>query len=289
MDTNLNKVLQVDKICINFGGINALKDISLSINKNKITCIIGPNGAGKTTFFNCITGFYKATSGTITLHNNNKEILINKIISENFLAEDFLNYKKTFTKLYYKLFGGSHLVNRYGIARTFQNIRLFKDITVVENLLIAQHNFLNTNIISGFFNTKSYKYQLNKAIHESYKWLKFFNIEKYANHLAKDLSYGIQKKVEIARAMCTRPILLCLDEPAAGLNNKETAELSEYLQKIKKEYNLTIALIEHDMDLVMKISDYIYVLDNGSLLTQGTPNIIKKDPKVISAYLGVEY
>jgi len=282
-----NQILNIQNLSISFGGINALKNISLNIHKDQITCIIGPNGAGKTTFFNCITGFYKATNGDIIL-NKDKEIYINHLLGEKFYINDFLSIKAFTKKFYYKLFGGSHLVNQNGIARTFQNIRLFSDITVMENLLIAQHNYLITNIISGFFNTKSYRKSLEQAIDKAHNWLNFFNIDKYANHLAKDLSYGIQKKVEIARAMCTGPILLCLDEPAAGLNNKETEELSEYLTKIKESENISILLIEHDMDMVMNISDYIYVLDNGALLTHGKPDVIKKDKQVIAAYLGVE-
>lgn len=287
MINKANQILNIENLSISFGGINALKDISINIPKDKITCIIGPNGAGKTTFFNCITGFYKATSGNIIL-NKDKEIYINHLLGEKFNLNDFINLKKFSKKFYYKLFGGSHLANQNGIARTFQNIRLFSEVTVMENLLIAQHNYLITNIVSGFFNTKSYKQSLQEAIEKAHDWLKFFNIDKHANHLAKDLSYGIQKKVEIARAMCTRPILLCLDEPAAGLNNKETKELSDYLIKIKESEKISILLIEHDMDMVMNISDYIYVLDNGSLLTHGKPDVIKNDKQVISAYLGVD-
>jgi len=288
MTNQTNQILKIQNLSINFGGIHALKDISINIHKDQITGIIGPNGAGKTTFFNCITGFYKATSGNIIL-NKDKETHINHLLGEKIYIKDLLHLKVFIKKLYYKLFGGSHLVNQNGIARTFQNIRLFSDITVMENLLIAQHNYLITNIISGFFNTRLYKQSLEQAINTTHNWLDFFNIDKYANYLAKDLSYGIQKKIEIARALCTRPILLCLDEPAAGLNNKETSELSDYLNKIKESQNISILLIEHDMDMVMNISDYIYVLDNGSLLAHGKPNDIKKNPDVIAAYLGVEH
>lgn len=284
-----NQLLSVQNLNMQFGGIKALEQINLDIPANYITAIIGPNGAGKTTLFNCITGFYKPTTGHVVLNHNNTSINLNTLLGEKVILKNFLEpslIKKNLLKIYYQWFGGAHLVNRSGIARTFQNIRLFTNMTVIENLLVAQHVSLNRSILAGIFNTEKYQASEKKAINNAYRWLKICGLEKFSNYLAGSLPYGHQRLLEIARAMCTNPKLICLDEPAAGLNPTETESLSFLITKLCKNYNTTVVLIEHDMDLVMNISDNIYVLDHGSVIAHGTPKEIRNNPDVIAAYLG---
>ncbi len=285
MDTLIN----INNLKMNFGGIQALTDINIAIPKNKITAIIGPNGAGKTTLFNCITGFYKPSHGHIFLNTNDTTINLNNLLGEDLKISDLITPNKlreNLTKIYYNWFGGAHLINRIGIARTFQNIRLFANMTVLENLLVAQHTQINKKIISGLLNLKKFQDSESKAIQKAVHWLEICNIKQLANAQAGSLAYGHQRLTEIARAMCTSPKLICLDEPAAGLNSTETQMLSCLIKKLCEKYNTTVVLIEHDMDLVMKISDQIYVLDHGSVIATGTPTEIRNNPAVISAYLG---
>lgn len=285
----MSTLINVNNLSMQFGGISALNNVDLTIPEHKITAIIGPNGAGKTTLFNCITGFYKPTNGNIFLNRGNISINLNTLLGEEIKLLDLIkisNLKENLVKIYYKWFGGAHLINRAGIARTFQNIRLFTNMTVLENLLVAQHVHINKNIISGLFNLKNFQESEQHAIEKAVKWLEICNIKKYANDEAGSLSYGHQRLTEIARAMCTDPKLICLDEPAAGLNSNETKELSLLIKRLCEKYNTTVVLIEHDMDLIMNISDQIYVLDHGAVIAKGTPTEIRNNPAVISAYLG---
>jgi branched-chain amino acid transport system ATP-binding protein len=270
-------VLSVEKLMMHFGGIKALNDVSLKVKRNSIFALIGPNGAGKTTVFNCLTGFYKASGGKIELNVRGQRTNVIKMLGEPFKPTDFVSPKSFISRLRYKMFGGTHLVNRAGLARTFQNIRLFKEMSVLENLLVAQHMWVNRNLLAGILNTKGYRKAESDALDHAFYWLEVVDLVDCANRLAGELSYGQQRRLEIARAMCTRPQIICLDEPAAGLNPQET-----------DEHDLTVVLIEHDMGMVMSISDHIVVLDHGVVIAEGGPDAIRNDPKVIAAYLGAD-
>jgi branched-chain amino acid transport system ATP-binding protein len=265
-------VLSVEKLMMHFGGIKALSDVSLKVHRNSIFALIGPNGAGKTTVFNCLTGFYKASGGKIELNVRGEQTNVIQLLGESFKPIDFVSPKSFATRLFYKMFGGTHLVNRAGLARTFQNIRLFKEMSVLENLLVAQHMWVNRNMLAGILNTKGYRKAESDALDHAFYWLEVVDLVDCANRLAGELSYGQQRRLEIARAMCTRPQIICLDEPAAGLN----------------PHDLTVVLIEHDMGMVMSISDHIVVLDHGIVIAEGGPDAIRNDPKVIAAYLGAD-
>lgn len=261
-------ILQVNHLTMRFGGLVAIDDLSFQAKRNDITAIIGPNGAGKTTVFNCITGFYKPTEGMIGLYHLDHE--------EPFLLERMEEH---------------HISEHAHVARTFQNIRLFGGMTVLENLLVAQHNRLRKASfysIAGLFGLERFKKAEAEAIDFASYWLEKLRLIERADDAAADLPYGAQRRLEIARCMCTRPVLLCLDEPAAGLNARESAELNEILVWIKQEHGTSILLIEHDMGVVMGISDHIVVLDYGQKISDGTPEFIRNDPAVIAAYLGVE-
>lgn len=281
-------ILQVDNLMMRFGGIKALNDVSLSVERGSVTSLIGPNGAGKTTVFNCLTGFYRATGGRIMLNANQRSTDVIQILGQKIHPQDWLNPARLGSRVWYKMFGGAHLVNRAGLARTFQNIRLFREMSVVENLLVAQHMQVNRQLLAGVLNSRGYREAENRALDRAFYWLESVDLVSSANRLAGTLSYGQQRRLEIARAMCTRPELICLDEPAAGLNPVETDALSQILHRLRADHRISVLLIEHDMPMVMRISDHIVVLDHGDVIAQGTPQQIRHDPKVIAAYLGAD-
>ena len=262
-------LLSVRDLGMRFGGIQALSKVSFGVAEGSISALIGPNGAGKTTVFNCVTGFYLPSTGSMELRLDGKAQDLGALLASQF-------------------FGGSHRIARVGIARTFQNIRLFRDMTVLENLLVAQHHSQNHNLLAGFFRTASYRRAEQAAIDNAIAWLKVVGLRESANRLAGTLPYGHQRRLEIARAMCTHPRLICLDEPAAGLNPRETQELAALIRELRQDYKATVLLIEHDMSLVMGISDHIVVLDQGKVIAAGTPQVVANSPEVIHAYLGVE-
>ncbi|WP_336767763.1 ABC transporter ATP-binding protein [Pantoea endophytica] len=281
-------ILQVDNLMMRFGGIKALNDVSLAVERGSVTSLIGPNGAGKTTVFNCLTGFYRASGGRIVLNANQRSTDVIQVLGQKIHAGDWINPTRLGSRLWYKMFGGAHLVNRAGLARTFQNIRLFREMSVIENLLVAQHMQVNRQLLAGVLNTRGYREGENRALDRAFYWLENVDLVASANRLAGTLSYGQQRRLEIARAMCTRPELICLDEPAAGLNPVETEALSAILHRLRADHRISVLLIEHDMPMVMRISDHIVVLDHGDVIAQGTPQQIRHDPKVIAAYLGAE-
>ncbi len=281
-------ILSVDNLMMQFGGIKALSDVSLKVRRNQIFALIGPNGAGKTTVFNCLTGFYKASGGRIELNLRGGRTDVIQLLGERFQPADFLSPARFAGRVYYKMFGGTHLVNRAGLARTFQNIRLFREMSVVENLLVAQHMWVNRNLLAGVLNTRAYRQAESDALDHAFYWLEVVDLVSCANRLAGELSYGQQRRLEIARAMCTRPGIICLDEPAAGLNPQETEALSRMIRVLRDEHDITVVLIEHDMGMVMSISDHIVVLDHGTVIAEGAPQDIRNNPTVIAAYLGAD-
>ncbi|MFQ5754921.1 MAG: ABC transporter ATP-binding protein [Acidiferrobacterales bacterium] len=260
-------LLTVEHLSMRFGGLVAVDDISFRANDREITAIIGPNGAGKTTLFNCLTGFYKPSVGRLTLHHPRKG--------------DFRLERME----------GFHIPQQAGVARTFQNIRLFPAMSVLENLIIAQHNELmraSGYTVTGLLGLQHYKRAERKAVEFSRYWLDRIGLTARAEWEAGNLPYGDQRRLEIARAMCIKPVLLCLDEPAAGLNARESALLNELLLFIRDDHKIGMLLIEHDMSVVMGISDHIVVLDYGRKISDGTPESVRNDPAVIRAYLGEE-
>ena len=267
MSSATEAVLAVEHLSMRFGGLVAVDDLSFVARRGDITALIGPNGAGKTTVFNCITGFYKPSAGLIRLEHPD---------GRAFLLERLLNFR---------------VAKVARVARTFQNIRLFSGMTVLENLVVAQHNALmlaSAFTFAGLFGLKSYRTAENAALDKARYWLDRTGLLPRADDAAGGLAYGEQRRLEIARAMCTDPVLLCLDEPAAGLNPRESHELNELLISIKKDHATSILLIEHDMTVVMEISDHVIVLDYGVKISDGTPEAVRNDQKVIAAYLGVE-
>jgi len=281
-------VLSVAQLSMQFGGIRALHEVSLGVQRGSITALIGPNGAGKTTLFNCLTGFYRASGGSIRLYTRGRATDVLQVLGEPFQLADFVRPRQFASRLWFKLFGGTHRVNRAGLARTFQNIRLFREMSVLENLLVAQHLWLNRNLLAGVLNTPGFRRAEEQALAHAFYWLELVDLVDCANRLAGELSYGQQRRLEIARAMCTRPQLLCLDEPAAGLNPAETAALGAIIRTLRDTHQLSVLLIEHDMGMVMGISDHIVVLDHGEVIAAGAPAAIRSDPKVIAAYLGAD-
>ncbi|AKL43116.1 TPA: ATP-binding cassette domain-containing protein [Serratia marcescens] len=281
-------ILRVEHLMMRFGGIKALNDVNLEVERGSITALIGPNGAGKTTVFNCLTGFYRASDGAILLNTHKRPTDVIQVLGQKFRAGDWIRPKRFGSRLYYKMFGGTHLVNRAGLARTFQNIRLFREMSVVENLLVAQHMQSNRNLIAGVLNTPGYRRAESAALDHAFYWLEVVDLVDCANRLAGEMSYGQQRRLEIARAMCTAPEMICLDEPAAGLNPVETATLSRIIRFLRQHHGITVLLIEHDMGMVMEISDRVIVLDHGDVIARGTPQEIQHNEAVIAAYLGAD-
>ena len=259
-------LLDVEHLSMRFGGVTAVDDVSFTAARGEITGIIGPNGAGKTTVFNCITGFYRPTVGRIRLTHEGGQFLLERM-------------------------EGFRIARDAGVARSFQNIRLFPRMTVLENLLIAQHAKLmraSMFSVAGLLGLRRFREAEEEAVELARGWLDRLGLTEAADREAGTLAHGLQRKIEIARAMCGAPVLLCLDEPAAGLNPRETAELNDLLAEIRAEHGVGILLIEHDMSVVMSVSDRVVVLDHGAKISEGTPEEVRDDPVVIRAYLGEE-
>ncbi len=257
----MKPILEVKNLTMDFGGIRALNHMDLDIKNGEIAALIGPNGAGKTTFFNCITGIYTPTAGDMIVNpSETRTVRINGM--------------------------KPHRIKRTGLARTFQNIRLFKDMTALENIMIGRHCRTRSGILGAFFKNKSSRNEEQLIIHDSFQLLKKINLQDKMDVLAKNLSYGDQRRLEIVRALAAEPLLLLLDEPAAGMNPQETKDLKELILQTRDEYRIAILLIEHDMKLVMSLSERIFVMDYGRKIAEGTPEEIRANKEVIKAYLG---
>jgi len=257
----MTPVLEVNNLSMDFGGLRALDRLDLHVRQGEIVALIGPNGAGKTTFFNCITGIYAPTIGTMVLTPPQKESIKINGLKPNRVTE-------------------------CGMARTFQNIRLFQNMTVLENVMIGRHCRMKAGIPGAIFRNPATRREEKKVIEDSHRMLEKIGLVQFVNEFAKNLPYGAQRRLEIARAMATEPFMLLLDEPAAGMNTQETKELDNLIVKLRDEEGVSVLLIEHDMKLVMSLSDRIYVVDYGKKIAEGTPREIQNNPEVIKAYLG---
>lgn len=266
-DIIMENILEVSNLTMDFGGLRALDNLNIDIHESEIVALIGPNGAGKTTFFNCITGIYMPTGG---------DVFISPPKTKSLKKRERINGLKP------------NIITEKGMARTFQNIRLFHNMTVLENVMIGRHCRTRSGIAGAVFRNMETVREEQAAVDDSYLILKKIGLTRYVNDLAKNLPYGAQRRLEIARAMATEPFLLLLDEPAAGMNPQETMELDDLITRIRDEEGISILLIEHDMKLVMSISDRIFVMDYGKKIAQGTPEEIRNNPVVIKAYLGEE-
>ena len=259
----MKPILEVTNLTKDFGGLRALDNISLTVGHGEIVALIGPNGAGKTTFFNCITGIYPPTKGDVAIIPSGENRILIKGLKPNHVTQQ-------------------------GMARTFQNIRLFQNMTVLENVMIGRHCRMSAGIPGAIFRNPATVREEKKVVEDSYRVLEKIGLEQFVNEYAKNLPYGEQRRLEIARAMATEPSILLLDEPAAGMNARETKELDDLIVRIRNQQRISILLIEHDMKLVMSLSDRIYVVDYGKKIAEGTPLEIKANPAVIKAYLGEE-
>lgn len=259
----MSTILNVSRLSMDFGGLRAVNRVDIAMEKNEIIALIGPNGAGKTTFFNCITGVYTPTEGEIHITPPGGHDESIKGLKPNRITEK-------------------------GLARTFQNIRLFGNMTVLENVMIGRHTRLKAGVFGAIFHDSRTRNEEKQVVHESYEILKRIGLARYVNNLARNIPYGAQRRLEIARALATEPFLLLLDEPAAGMNPQETKELEHLILQIRDTEDVSIFLIEHDMSLVMSLSERIYVMDYGKLIADGSPQEVKNNPEVIKAYLGEE-
>ena len=275
------EILKVENVTMQFGGVVAVNNLNLTVKEGEICSLIGPNGAGKTTAFNCVTGVYQPTNGVVTFEG---DVIVRGTPKGKM--------KKEYAGENAQLYAGQSVIDptpdeitKRGIARTFQNIRLWKSMTVFENVLVAKHMHSGSSYFSAAFHTN--KADEKRMREETMALLEEQGLDKYKDEIATSLPYGLQRRLEIARALATDPKLLLLDEPAAGMNPQETQELAEYIKEIRDRHHLTVFLIEHHMDLVMKISDYIYVIDFGSEIARGVPKEVQQNKRVIEAYLGV--
>ena len=275
------EILKVENVTMQFGGVVAVNNLNLIVKEGEICSLIGPNGAGKTTAFNCVTGVYQPTNGVVTFEG---DVIVRGTPKGKM--------KKEYAGENAQLYAGQSVIDptpdeitKRGIARTFQNIRLWKSMTVFENVLVAKHMHSGSSYFSAAFHTN--KADEKRMREETMALLEEQGLDKYKDEIATSLPYGLQRRLEIARALAADPRLLLLDEPAAGMNPQETIELSQFIRQIRDKYKLTVMLVEHHMDLVMNISDYIYVIDFGKLISEGVPSVVQNDQRVIDAYLGV--
>ena len=260
----MEKALEVTELSISFGGLKAVNNMSLTVNRGEIIALIGPNGAGKTTFFNCVTGLYRPNTGSVKLYHPERGEVDLKGLTP-------------------------HVITSLGLARTFQNIRLFSKMTVLENVMVGMHSRTKAGIFAALTGSRIARREEQHIVDESYELLEFLDLHKFYKANAKSLPYGDQRRLEIARALAARPLVLLLDEPAAGMNPQETQELKGLVHQIRDRFKLSVLLIEHDMNMVMSLSDRVYVMEYGSPIADGKPTEVSRNPAVIKAYLGEEY